>query len=223
LARKAKSIAIVHEDPDVLVMDKPAGLLTSTVPREKRPTALAMVREHLSEHEPHARVGLIHRLDRNASGLLVFSKNHEAYRSLKQQFFEHTVDRVYMALVHGKLNPSSGRIRSRLVELPDGTVRSTKRLDAGEEAISECQTLRTAGELSLVRVTLHTGRKHQIRVHLSERGCPILGDPLYAAKSTPPAPRLLLMAIELSFEHPRSGKRLHFQLPLIQEIRRLLR
>ena len=214
---------VVHEDADVLLIDKPAGLLTSTVPHERRPTALALVREFVAQREPKSRVGLIHRLDRDASGLLIFSKNHEAFRSLKQQFFEHSVDRIYTAVVAGKLNPSQGRVRTRLVELPDGSVRSTKRPDAGEEAISEYQTLRTAGGLSLVRVTLKTGRKHQIRVHLSERGCPILGDPLYANKDTQPAPRLLLQATELAFTHPRSGERLRFQIDLIPEIRRLFR
>ena len=214
---------IVFEDADLLVIDKPAGLLTSTVPHERRPTALALVREYVARREPAARVGLIHRLDRDASGLLVFSKNHVAFRSLKQQFFKHTVDRIYTAVVHGLLNPASGRIRSRLVELPDGSVRSTKRPDHGEEAISEFQVLRTSEGLSLVRVTLETGRKHQIRVHLSERGAPILGDVVYAPKDAPPAPRLLLMASELALDHPQTGERLQFKLKLVPEIRRLFR
>src|SRR5207237_1249712 len=133
----APPFSIVHEDDDILVIDKPAGLLTSTVPRERRPTALALLRDYLARHDPQARLGLIHRLDRDASGLLVFSKNHEAFRSLKQQFFKHTVKRIYSAVVDGKLNPPGGRIKSRLVELPDGSVRSTKRQDGGERAISD--------------------------------------------------------------------------------------
>src|SRR3954463_753286 len=147
--------------------------------------------------------GLIHRLDRDASGLLVFSKNHDAFRSLKEQFFKHTVDRIYMAVVHGKLKPEKDRIRSRLVEIPDGSVHSTKRPDHGELATTDYQVIRTNGELSLVRVTLQTGRKHQIRVHLSERGAPIVGDPIYATNDSPPAPRLMLVATQLTFDHPR--------------------
>ncbi len=212
---------IVFEDADLLVIDKPAGLLTSTVPNERRPTALALVRDYVGRREPEARIGLIHRLDRDASGLLVFSKNHEAFRSLKQQFFEHSVDRIYTAVVTGKLNPDKGRIRSRLVELPDGSVHSTKRPDHGEEAISEYQSLRTSGKISLVRVTLETGRKHQIRVHLSDRGAPILGDRVYAPKDSPLASRLMLVAMELSFDHPRVKNRLHFKLEMIDEMRRL--
>jgi RluA family pseudouridine synthase len=221
--QKVQPLAIIHEDFDVLVIDKPAGLLTSTVPREKRPTALALVREHTASTDPRARVGLIHRLDRDASGLLVFSKNHDAYRSLKEQFFKHTVDRIYLAIVAGKLKPPAGRIDSRLVELPDGSVRSSQRPGGGERAISDYKVIRTEGDLSLVRVTLLTGRKHQIRVHLSERGLPILGDPVYAPKDAPKAPRLMLIAAELAFDHPRSGKRMHFKIALPEPMRKLFR
>ena len=115
---------IVHEDADVLVVDKPAGMLTSTVPRERRPTLLAAVRAYVLAREPRARVGLIHRLDRDASGLLVFSKNDAAYQSLKSQFFHHTVERVYLAVTEGVPNPREGRIASRLEERADGTVYS---------------------------------------------------------------------------------------------------
>lgn len=223
-------VAIVFEDADLLVIDKPPGLLTSTVPGERRPTALALLRDYVAQREPAARVGLIHRLDRDASGLLVFSKNHEAFRSLKQQFFEHSVDRIYTAVVEGKLKPEKDRIRSRLVERADGTVYSTKRADDGEEAITDYQVIRSAGELTLVRVTLQTGRKHQIRVHLSERGAAIVGDTMYATKTAKsggtlpkPSSRLLLLAGELSFDHPRTGKRLRFELEMIDDIRKLFR
>ena len=124
---RGPKLRIIHEDADVLVVDKPAGLLTSTVPRERRPTLLKMVREYIERTDPRARVGLIHRLDRDASGLLIFSKNHQAYESLKRQFFKHTVDRIYLAVVHGKLNPPAGMIESRLVELPNGSVRASRR------------------------------------------------------------------------------------------------
>src|SRR4051795_7338603 len=167
--RKAPEVTIIHEDGDVLVIDKPPGLLTSTVPREKRPTALAAVTEHLARTAPDSRVGLIHRLDRDASGLLVFSKNPDAFRALKQQFFDHTVERIYHAIVLGVPNPRKGKIETRLVELPDGSVHTTRRANPGEPAITEFTTVRPAKDkrLALVRVKLHTGRKHQIRTHLS--------------------------------------------------------
>jgi len=159
---------------------------------------------------------LIHRLDRDASGLLVFSKNHAAYRSLKQQFFDHTVERVYTAVVHGVPTPRSGRIESRLVERADGTVYSTPRPDAGQRAVTDYETLDHRRGRSVLRVKLHTGRKHQIRVHLSERGVPIVGDPVYLprdGRKVESAPRLLLAATKLSLTHPRTGKRLTFEVP----------
>lgn len=212
---------IIHEDPDVIVVNKPAGLLTSTVPREKRPTLLKLLRDELARREPRARVGVIHRLDRDASGLLVFSKNHESYRSLKEQFFKHTVQRVYFALVRGKPPQREGKIRSRLVELPDGSVRTSKRPDHGELAITEYKLIRTSGEVSLLRVTLHTGRKHQIRAHLSERGMPIVGDRVYVQKSE--SPPLMLTAVELAFDHPRTGKRMKSTLEMPEAMRARLR
>jgi 23S rRNA pseudouridine1911/1915/1917 synthase len=221
--RIAPPLPIVFEDEDLLVIDKPAGLLTSTVPREPRKTAVAVLREYLAQTDPDARLGLIHRLDRDASGLLVFSKNHEAYRALKEQFFRHTVDRIYLAAVHGKLNPDRGRIKSRLVELPDGSVRSTQRPDAGELAISEYEVIQTAGDLQLVRVTLFTGRKHQIRVHLSERNAPILGDRMYSPKDSPAAPRLMLAAVELGLVHPQTKKGMRWTIPPPPAMRRLFR
>jgi 23S rRNA pseudouridine1911/1915/1917 synthase len=203
---------VIHEDGDVLVIDKPPGLLTSTNEREKRPTALAMVRGYLAAKSPRARVGLIHRLDRDASGLLVFSKNPAAFRSLKSQFFEHSVLRVYHAIVKGVPSPPKGRIESRLVEMPDGKVKSTRRADAGERAISAYETIESLREISLMRVTLETGKKHQIRVHLSERGWAIVNDPLYNPKAS--RGRLMLIATTLEFDHPRTGKRMRFDLPL---------
>ena len=171
----------VYEDDDVLVVNKPPGLLTSTVPRERRPTALAILRAYVKETSPEARVGLIHRLDRDAGGLLVFSKSDRAYQSLKTQFYKHTVDREYEAVVTGSPAPKQGVIESRLVEWGDGSVHTTKEHGKGERAISEYDVLRKSNGVATLSVTLRTGRKHQIRVHLSERGWPIVGDAVYGA------------------------------------------
>lgn len=199
---------IVHEDGDLLVVDKPAGLLTSTVPGERRPTLLAAVREYVLAREPRARVGLIHRLDRDASGLLVFSKSDLAYRSLKTQFFKHTVERVYLAVTNGVPNPRAGRIESRLEERADGTVYSTREPGNGERAVTHYEVVEHAGKRAVVRVRLETGRKHQIRVHLAQRGTPIVGDRVYGrdADEDGPAARLMLVAVKLAVVHPRTGK-----------------
>jgi 23S rRNA pseudouridine1911/1915/1917 synthase len=217
-------LRIVYDDADLLVVDKPAGLLTSTVPREPRPTLLSIVRAYVEARGPGTPVGLIHRLDRDASGLLVFSRGNDAYRSLKRQFFEHSVERVYTAVAEGVPRPDRGRVESILRERADGTVYSLRRGShgKGERAETEYETLAVNGGRALVRVTLHTGRKHQIRVHLSERGTPIVGDTVYGdaekmprptKNDRPPAPRLMLAATKLSLTHPGTGKRLTFELP----------
>jgi 23S rRNA pseudouridine1911/1915/1917 synthase len=203
---------IVFEDEDLLVIEKPCGLLTSTVPREKRPTALAILRQYVADTDPDAELGLIHRLDRDASGLLVFSKNEPAYESLKEQFFKHTVQRTYLAITHGVPTPLVDRIKSSLVELPDGYVRSTKRPGGGQKAVTDYETIGRGNGMAAVRVTLQTGRKHQIRAHLSERGVPIVGDRMYGKPDT--APRLLLAAVLLGFEHPRTGEKMLFEAPV---------
>jgi len=208
---------IVFEDVDLLVVDKPAGLLTSTVPREPRPTLLAQVREYLAAREPAARVGLVHRLDRDASGLLVFSKNNDAFHDLKSQLLRRTVQREYRAVVRGTPSPDRGKIDNRLIERADGTVRSTRKHAHGQRAVTEYETLATDGKLALLRVTLQTGRKHQIRVQLSERGFPLLGDTVYGPPEDAGAARLMLAATRLSFRHPRTGAEMTFAVPVPPE------
>ena len=204
---------LVYEDDSILVIDKPAGLLTSTVPREKRPTALAIIREYLAKSAPKAKLGLVHRLDRDASGILVFSKNDDALRSLKSQFFKHSVRREYVAITHGTPTPASDRIDSRLVELPDGSVRESQRFGKGERAITDYETIKRGKGLAAVRVTLLTGRKHQIRAQFAQRGVPIVGDPMYGEKKDD-APRLMLAAVVLGFDHPKTGNPVVFSWPI---------
>lgn len=222
-AARAPSLApleSIHEDDELLIVNKPAGLLTSTNPREKRPTALAIVQEFYASERRRVRVGLIHRLDRDASGLLVFSKTNDAYESLKSQFFHHTVDRIYLAIVEGALNPRSGRIETSLIERADGSVRVSKDLHEGQRAVTEYETLRqTPGKRSLVRVRLHTGRKHQIRAHLSARGAPIVGDTMYGKN---PGPHLMLCAVQLAFDHPRTTQRMKWEIGLPDYMRTAL-
>jgi 23S rRNA-/tRNA-specific pseudouridylate synthase len=152
-------------------------------------------------------VGLIHRLDRDASGLLVFSKNPAAYASLKRQFFHHTVTRIYHAIVSPAPRQDSGRIESRLVERADGTVHSTRHASKGQSAVTDYLVIKRQENLALLKVTLHTGRKHQIRAHLSESGSPVVGDMLYGGK---PHSSLQLAAVELAFNHPRTQTRVSF-------------
>jgi 23S rRNA pseudouridine1911/1915/1917 synthase len=205
---------IVYEDADLLVVNKPPGMLTSTVPREPRPTLLGHVRDYLKATDPAARPGLIHRLDREASGLLVFSKSDRAYQSLKTQFFNHAVDRHYAAIVHGVPRDPAGRIETHLVERTDGTVHTTRQIGRGMLAVTEFTVGETSKNRAVLRLKLHTGRKHQIRVHLAERGHAIVGDRIYGPPAKTPAPRLMLAATHLGLTHPRTGKRVDFDGPV---------
>ena len=218
---------ILHQDPDVIVILKPPGLLTSTTKRERRSTAAQKIQDYLAATDPDARVGVIHRLDRDASGLLVFSKNTAAYHHLKSQFFHHTVERVYTAVVDGIPQPASGTIKTRLTELASGKVVATGDPSAGKAAVTNYQTVQStkvnfAGSprqrpVSLLRITLRTGRKHQIRAHFAAKNTPILGDPVYGPYPKPPT-RLLLAATTLAFDHPRTKERLRFEIKPPKEI-----
>jgi 23S rRNA-/tRNA-specific pseudouridylate synthase len=237
-------LRILYEDHDLLVVLKPAGLLTSTNERETRPTLAAMLTEYLRQTSPRSRIGVIHRLDKDASGMLVFTKNARTYHNLKRQLFHRTVERVYTAVIEGVPTPKEGRIEKRLMELYDGRVVQTDERSEGQMAVTNYQMLAkrrvpkkgtpptpaeaaggvplrdmtTASHVSLLKIKLHTGRKHQIRAHFATRKTPILGDPLYGPNPEPPM-RLLLSATALSFDHPYTGQRLVFEIEPSKEIR----
>jgi RluA family pseudouridine synthase len=205
-------LTLVFEDADLLVVDKPAGLLTSTNPREKRPTAIAIVQRYLGDR---TKAGLIHRLDRDASGLLVFAKNQPAFESLKSQFFHHTVRRVYDAVVHGVVK-QGGTIDSLLVENLEGKVFVTKDPRKGQRAVTHYEVVEATANTTRLQVRLETGRKHQIRAHLASRGHPIVGDVVYGPQP-PKSEQLQLRAIELDLDHPRTGKRVEFRVAGLEE------
>lgn len=203
---------VVYEDADLVVIDKPATVITSSGDGDTRSTAIDVLTNYYASIDTRIVVGLIHRLDKDASGLLVFSKNSRAYESLKAQFADKSAKRFYHAIVTGAPKLPKGTIESKLVELADGTVKSTRHRDYGEEAKTHYEVVNTKGDHSLLRVELDTGRKHQIRVHLAERGLPIAGDVLYHPHPKR-ASRLMLAAIDLLLTHPRTEKPLILNAP----------
>ncbi len=207
----ASPAPILFEDEHLIVVDKPVRLLTVAARAEARPSLWSALRKVLHARRPPEDVHLVHRLDEAASGLLVFAKTERVKAALKSLFRTHEIDRHYAVIVEGRPAPPEGEFRSRIVERndPRHRVRSLRGRGAGpagsrtREAVTRYRVLRTTGGLSAVEVRLETGRKHQIRVHFSQAGHPVLGDVLYGGRG---AERLFLHAWVLGFVHPLTGK-----------------
>ncbi|NNM86039.1 MAG: RluA family pseudouridine synthase [Phycisphaerales bacterium] len=178
-----EGLEIAYADAHVLVVVKPAGLLTATDEKEKRPTALALLQRHAADRNNKAAVYLVHRLDRAASGLLVFARDVRSLANLKMQFRRHTITREYDLLVHGAVEPPAGKLTHSLVERGDGRVVIARNSADGRKAVLDYQLLAKRGGdngvVSHVRCRLYTGRKHQIRVQMLAIGHPVVGDDVY--------------------------------------------
>lgn len=203
-------VRILFEDDDLIVADKAAGLLTVPSPEVQHETAETFLNRYLGARPGEARVHHVHRLDRDTSGVLVFAKNTYVRDRLQQRFAAHDIDRLYVAIVHGKLRDASGTFRSFVVEGADLRVRSVDGQAEGKEAITHYRTIASGRRYSILEVTLETGRRNQIRVHLSEAGHPIVGDTMYGKGREDPLGRLGLHAKLLGFIHPRRGTRVEF-------------
>lgn len=206
-------ITILYEDPSLIVINKAAGLLTIASPTEKSSTAEAFLNEYLGARNGESRVHVVHRLDRDSSGVLVFAKDADMRERLQALFATHTIERIYIAIVHGRLTDPAGTFRSFLAEGNDLRVRSTADVSDGKEAITHYKTIASGARYSMLEVTLETGRRNQIRVHLAEAGHPIVGDTMYGKDRTNPLGRLALHAQHLAFVHPGTGRRIAFSAP----------
>ena len=198
---------MVDFDPEIVVVDKPAGLLTATDAQERRPTAWRILTEYFRRQNNKNQVHLIHRLDRDASGLLVFARTWDAYAALKKQFFEHTITREYDVIVQGVPKTREGRLENLLQEDSQGIVRVTQDVKKGKLAILDYQVVEVnkSKKLSHLKCRLFTGRKHQIRVQLKAVGHEVCGDSVYGKGDEPPG-RLALHASHLGLAHSRGGK-----------------
>jgi RluA family pseudouridine synthase len=213
-------LTLLHEDRDVLVVLKANGLLTVATVREKDTTAQAYLNHYLGARGED-RVHVVHRLDRETSGVLVFAKTFHAREALKEQFAEHSVDRVYIAVIEGTLPETRGSFRSRLLERRDLRMVSVKAHKDAKHAVTHYRTIEKNAKYSMLEVTLETGRKNQIRAHLSEAGHPIVGDQFYGSNVNPLG-RLGLHAKLLGFTHPTTGERLKFEAPIPRVFRNLV-
>jgi 23S rRNA pseudouridine1911/1915/1917 synthase len=198
-------VEILYEDDSVVVINKPAGLLTIATETERTRTAYAVLRAYLNGKKPPERLFIVHRLDREASGLLVFAKTVDSKERLQHQFKDHSAGRRYLAVVEGRIREKQFTIRSFLAENAAYRVYSTPNRKAGKLAVTHVRVLRRTSKVSFIEVQLETGRKHQIRVHLAEHGHPILGDKAYGSRANA-IRRLALHGVQLDFKHPVSGK-----------------
>jgi len=204
-----RGLTLVHEDDAILVVVKPAGLLTIATERERERTAYRLLWDYLGSKQAAKgeRPFIVHRLDRETSGLLVFAKSEAAKRALQAQFEARSVERVYRALVDGRPPRDQGTLESRLAEDRMLRVRSAER---GRVAITHYRVLAARRDGSLLELSLGTGRRHQIRVQLAESGCPIVGDVTHGGPRSR-AGRLCLHATRLGFDHPVTGARVVFE------------
>jgi RluA family pseudouridine synthase len=207
---RPKGIIILHEDGDILVVDKSSGLLTIGTERNKTKTVYYKLTDYIRKGRAKSRkrIFIVHRLDREASGILVFAKSKEAKLWLQGQWKE--TEKKYLAVVYGKLAYKTGTITSYLAENRAHVMYSTADTTIGKLARTAYKVLKETKELSLLEINLLTGRKNQIRVHLAEKGHPIVGDKKYG-NGNKEYKRLALHAISISFKHPFSGKQVTFE------------
>ena len=213
-------LAILHEDRDILVVLKSQGLLTVATERERETTAQAYLNAYLKQ-KGEDRVHVVHRLDRETSGVLIFAKHFEAREALKAQFAVHEVDRVYVAIIEGAMHPAKGTIQSHLRERRDLRMESVKSHPDAKLAVTHYRTIESKNGYSMLEITLETGRKNQIRTHLAEGGHPVIGDRMYGS-TVNPIGRLGLHAQLLGFDHPVSGQHLVFTAAIPKAFRDLL-
>jgi 23S rRNA pseudouridine1911/1915/1917 synthase len=199
-----RGLTLVHEDDALLVVVKPPGLLTIATEHERERTLYRLLWDYLAAKRE--RPFIVHRLDRETSGLLVLAKSESVKRALQGQFEARSVERVYVALVHGRPPAERGTLESRLAQDRGLRVRSAEH---GRDAVTHYRVLERRRERCLLELRLGTGRRHQIRVQLAEAGCPIVGD---AAHGGPrgKSGRLCLHATRLGFVHPETGKPVAF-------------
>ena len=210
-------LEILYEDDDLIVINKAAGMTIHPGAGQREHTLVNALLHHcctLSGIGGKERPGIVHRLDKETSGCLVAAKNDVAHRQLSKQFTARTVEKIYLALVAGKLRTQMGVIENKIGRHPVYRQRMSVSSPRGRAAKTEYRVLRSTEQASLIECKLHSGRTHQIRVHLHHLGNPVLGDKIYAPRFAKNFPRQMLHAWKLGFSHPRTGEWKHFEAAL---------
>jgi 23S rRNA pseudouridine1911/1915/1917 synthase len=220
------ALSVLFEDNDLIVINKPAGISVHPGAGRKRGTLVNALLSHcktLSGIGGKERPGIVHRLDKETSGCLAVAKNDFAHLDLSRQFAARTVEKIYLALVAGKLRRGSGTIVAAITRHRVHRKKMTIARQGGREARTDFKVLRSGGDASLLECRLHSGRTHQIRVHLQHLGHPILGDIVYGGRKAGKFPRQMLHAWKLALDHPRTKERMRFEAPLPEDFKRAMR
>ena len=211
-------LQLVYEDDDIIVVNKGYGLLSVGIPnpaKKKIESAYDILRDYLKRKDPSNKLFVVHRLDRDTTGLMMFAKTEEAQEILRHNWNNFVLERLYVALLEGNVKDDSGIIKSHLAENSRFRVYSTENEGEGRLAVTRYKVIKRGRGLSLVEFNIDTGRKNQIRVHASEMGHPISGDRKYGASSSRLG-RLCLHARTLRFAHPITRKDMNFEAPVPQ-------
>jgi 23S rRNA pseudouridine1911/1915/1917 synthase len=214
------ALSVLFEDDHLIVINKPAGISVHPGAGRKTGTLVNALLSHckdLSGIGGKERPGIVHRLDKETSGCLVVAKNDFAHIDLARQFASRTVDKIYLALVAGKLRRASGSIVAPITRHRVHRKKMAIARKGGRMARTDFKVLRTGREASLLQCRLHSGRTHQIRVHLQHLGYPILGDTVYGGRRAGQFSRQMLHAWKIGFDHPRGKRRMDFKAPLPED------
>ncbi len=213
---------ILYEDEHLIVVNKPAKLLSVATDREKTRTAYHMVTDYVKARLVDDRIFVLHRLDRDTSGVLMFARDAQTKELFQSRWNEIVTRRGYLAVVEGVPKPAQDTIRSWLVETDTHLSFSGAPGKGAKEAVTSYQIVKAGNGYALLDISIETGRKNQIRVHMKEKGCPVAGDKQYGAR-TNPIGRLCLHANELSFTHPATGEAVTFKAKMPRDFNRVFR
>lgn len=208
-----RRLSIVYEDDDIVVVNKGYGLLSMGNDKVKEGTAYSILKEYIKWVDPRQKIFIVHRLDRDTSGLMMFAKHVQAKEAMQHNWNNMVLNRTYVAVVEGNVETDEGTIQTYLAENSKYEVYVTENPDEGQLAITRYKVLQRKNGYSLMELELDTGRKNQIRVHMKHLGHPITGDRRYGAKSSP-IHRLALHARTLRFVHPITRREMNFSTPI---------
>ena len=207
---KGEKLSIIHEDDELIVINKTSGLISVASEKESEKTAFRLVSEHVQHNDANARVFVVHRLDEDTSGVLIFAKNPMLKEALQKDWNTIVKKRGYYAIVEGILEEEQGTVKSFLHKTKTNMMYSGHKSKDGQYAETEYKVVKSNDKYTLVDVNIKTGRKNQIRVHMNDLGHPVVGDKKYGVKNSE-AVRLMLHAYELQFIHPLTNKLVKFK------------